>query len=233
MSRASWRGWRAPDRTRRMLEESGLPALGSAVGTEVIAPAKAMAVTRALAETRAAAGQVGSGLRDELGAIEDPSTLDALLLRAASGRGSADLPPRTRDTLVDPRRRPHVGPVERSDLLRSAARSATSTASSTTRSRHLKSPKEWTDLSRLLATRVSEAVADVFAQFEAGVDLLRADVVTLIGEESLEIGDAQAPPVERSTSGRSSDRRSSRTRTTSRSAPPAPPSPGSGASRAG
>ena len=55
----------------------------------------------------------------------------------------------------------------------------------------LKSPKQWTDLSRLLATRVSEAVADVFAGFEAGVDRLRADVVELINEESLELGEAQ------------------------------------------
>lgn len=173
-----------------LLAESGLPALTAAIALEVAGPAKEMAAARAIAEARAAASQVRSGFLAELGMLEDPSTLQSVLerLKTSEDRLAHLRGPGARwSTLVGDR----LGDLsnEVTYAFRRSVRDINREFDE--KIEELKSPKEWTDLSRLLATRVSEAVADVFAQLEAGVDVLRTDVVTLIGEDQLEIGEAQ------------------------------------------
>lgn len=168
--------------------ESGFPTLVQHLDTSVIRPAKSVAITRAIGEVRTLAAQLTPALRTELASLEDPSNASATVasLQAAQAHLEHLSGPGARwSQLVGDRM------TELANDANYRFRGALRTVSQVMDERieELKTPAEWEDLGRRLSGAVAEAVAAVFVTLEDGAMKLRREVVTLLREDSIELGD--------------------------------------------
>ena len=169
--------------------ESGFTELGRLLTGRVLAPAKALAAERADREVAAVLDQLIPGLRTEAAVIESPEaaaeTMAALEaakshlehLRGPGARWSVLVGDRMTDLSSDAGYR-----------FRGAMRNLSQSMDE--RIEALKTPADWDEIGRVLTTQVSEALATVFGGLERGANDLRAEVVELLAEDSLELSTA-------------------------------------------
>jgi hypothetical protein len=174
-----------------LARQSGISVLLDHLRAGVTEPARAMAARRAADEGRAAIDQLIAALRAELGVLEDPAGLEKMLrsveeararlehLRGPGARWSTILSDRVSDLSN-----------ETTHELRAALRGIGREYDE--RVDALKTPADWTELGRSLATDVSETVADVFATLATRSRAIRREVADVLRAESLEIGEESA-----------------------------------------
>ena len=170
-------------RDRAMNDRSGFPVLFAALEQSVIAPAKALAATRAGEEASAAVRQLDTTLRAELEALtgggygaETVARAEAAAARLEHLRG----PGSRWSILVSDRLTDLTNDV--TFQFRGAMRQITRDLE--TDIEELKTPKEWDELARRLQTEVAEAVTEAFVAIGAGEQATRAEVVELLAEEA-------------------------------------------------
>jgi hypothetical protein len=174
-------------RDRELNDASGFPSLFTEIGRRVVAPAKAIAATRAAAEATAAADQLETALQSELEVLVDPQRGAAVA--AAATQAIARL-----EHLRGPGARWSVLVGDRiTDLSNDATFRFRGAMRQITRDleagvEELKSGKDWDELARSLQTEVAEAVTAAFATIGTGAEALRADVVELLADDAAGLG---------------------------------------------
>lgn len=174
---------------RSLSVESGYQNLLGHLESEVIGKAKQVAVDRALQEAVAAVAQVRTGYATELGVLDDPAAAGALLaeLEAAKSRLEHLKGPAARWSIVLNDRMADLS-SEAAHRFRGSLRSVNRSLDE--RIEALSTTEDWEQLSRDLQTSVSGAVAEVFAELEAGAERTRQELADLLGDEirSLPLG---------------------------------------------
>jgi hypothetical protein len=178
---------------RALSEESGYQRLLTLLDRDVVANAKDAAVRRARHEAADAVDQVRSAYESELQVLHDPASTGAAEtiaeLEAAKARLEHLRGPAARWSVVLGDRMSDLA-SEASHRFRGALR--TVNRSLDERIDGLESTEDWEQLSRDLQTAVSGAVAEVFADLEAGARRTRAELAELLGDELPSLG-AEGP----------------------------------------
>ena len=171
---------------------SGYPALAEEISRRIIGPAKKSATELAAVEGRAVVAQLSASLKADLQLLEHPEGLEMALqdLRAAQARLDHLRGPGSRWSMQLGDRMADLG-AQVNYTFRAAMRTASREMDEGIES--INTPEEWDRLGQELQTHVAEAVAEVFATLERGVQELRRDLATTLMEEA-GIVDADARP---------------------------------------
>lgn len=169
---------------RELNDESRVPELVQRLGTDVVAPAKANATARSVADARSIVAQVVAGYRAERAAIADGAgdadamaTIEQAKSRLEHLRG----PGAKWNVLVGDKISDLSNEV--TFTLRGAMREIQ--RSMDERIETLTKGDEWDDLARHLQTVVSDVVASAFVTLEEGRASVRAQVVELLQDEEI------------------------------------------------
>lgn len=171
---------------RELNAESGFPELLRVLDADVLKKAKSLAASRALQDARGTIEQLVSTSRAELEILRDPKKANAALadLEAAKshleylkGTGS-----RWSTVLSD-----GISDIsnEATHALRGHIRHMTKTMDE--RVETLESAEDWESLAQTLQEEVAKAVGDVFAGISTRTEKLRADVVDVLSDDSIEL----------------------------------------------
>lgn len=168
---------------RELNDESHLPELVQRLGTEVVAPAKASAAARSVADARAIIAQVTAGYTAERAAVDGSSSGDAMAaLEKAKERIEYLRGPAAKwNVLVGDKITDLSNQV--TFKLRGAMREVQRLMDE--RIETLAKGDEWDDLARYLQTVVSDEVAKAFMALEEGRVDVRRQVVELLQEEDI------------------------------------------------
>ncbi|HEX6237733.1 MAG TPA: dynamin family protein [Acidimicrobiales bacterium] len=182
-------------RDRELNERSRFPELVSALGSEVVEPAKAQAEERSAADVRGIAALVGSALEDERRMLADPASLDAAMadvkkaterlehLRGPGARWSVVVSDGTSDLLNKVTHELRRGLREISKVMDEEIES-------------LKTGQEWDDVTRDLQSYVAEEVTEAFVAVERGRLALREQVGELLQDEHLALPRTAGPRID-------------------------------------
>ena len=170
-------------------DESGFNELGTLLNRRVLVPAKELAAERADREVRAVLDQLIPALQTEAAVLESPEAAAETMaaLEGAKARLEHLRGPGARWSILVGDRMTDLS-SEAGHRFRGSMRNLSQSMDE--RIEALKTPADWDEIGRALTTEVSDAVATVFAGLERGASDLRAEVVTLLAEDSLELGAA-------------------------------------------
>ena len=169
---------------RTLNDASRLPELVQRLGNDVVAPAKANATARSVADARAIVAQVNAGYRAERAAVDDPSNAGSGMaaLEAAKGRIEYLRGPGAKwNVLVGDKVTDLSNQVTFN--LRGAMREIQRLMDE--RIEVLSKGDEWDELARYLQTVVSDEVTKAFMALENGRMAVRTLVVELLQDEEI------------------------------------------------
>jgi hypothetical protein len=176
---------------RELNELSQIPEVVRRLGEDVVAPAKANAAVRSAADALSIATQVRAGLMAERAILADPASAQEALATMEKAKSRIEFlrgPGAKWNQVVGD------GIGDLSTTVNYTFRSAMRTISRTMDERIelLAKADEWDELTRYIQTVVADQVAEVFVSLEQGRDAIRAEVVELLGEENLQLGESAA-----------------------------------------
>ncbi|HWP64248.1 MAG TPA: dynamin family protein [Candidatus Binatia bacterium] len=183
----------AERRDPELADESGCPALLRAIDRQVVAPARNLAIGRAIDDLRAVLAQLTPTVRAELALLEDPTATAATvqILREARERLEHLRGPGARWSQL-------VG-----DRMADLSNQATYRFRGSLRAigqamddeiDRLATPAEWEVLGRRLTADVATDVAAVFEMIDAEAANLRREVAELLRAEAVEVTESSGRP---------------------------------------
>jgi hypothetical protein len=176
---------------RSLNEASRVPELVRHLSSDVVEPAKANAVGRSVGEASAALTQVSAGLRAEAALLADPGQAEAAVrdLERAKERLEFLRGPGARwSVLVNDRVADLSNEVNHH--FRGAFRSISKMMDE--RIETLTKGTEWDELTAYLQRVVADEVTNTFVELETGRSTIRAEVVDLLREEQVDLGQKSA-----------------------------------------
>ncbi len=173
---------------RSLNDLSHVPEVVKHLGDDVVAPAKATATKRSVADAVSIIGQVTAGLQAEKAILADPAGAKASL--AALDQAKARLehlrgPAAKWNVLVGDR----VSDLSNNVNYRFRGAIRTISRLMDERIELLSKGDEWDDLARYVQASVAEEVTQAFVDLEQGRNDVRAEVVELLSDEHLQLAE--------------------------------------------
>ena len=169
-------------------ELSRVPEVIQHLSDDVVAPAKASAITRSISDVLAIIGQVLAGLRAEQGILADPATATAALAGLNEAKARLEFlrgPAAKWNVLVGDQ----VADLSNNVNYRFRGASRNISRMMDERIEQLKKGSEWDELARYIQTVVADEVTNVFVDLETGRNDIRGQVVELLRDEHLDLAD--------------------------------------------
>jgi hypothetical protein len=176
---------------RNLNELSKIPEVVKHLGNDVVKPAKANAAARSAADALSIVMQVRAGLTTEREVLADPASAQAALdtMNDAKARiGYLRGPGAKWSQLVGDR----VSDLSNNINYEFRGSMRTVSRNMDERIEDLTSGDEWDELGRYLQTVVADQVAQVFVKLEEGRASIRDEVIEMLSEEDLQLGDLSA-----------------------------------------
>ena len=173
-------------------ELSRVPEVIQHLSDDVVAPAKASAITRSISDVLAIIGQVLAGLRAEQGILADPATATAALAGLNEAKARLEFlrgPAAKWNVLVGDQ----VADLSNNVNYRFRGASRNISRMMDERIEQLKKGSEWDELARYIQTVVADEVTNVFVDLETGRNDIRGQVVELLRDEHLDL--AEVSPI--------------------------------------
>ncbi len=173
---------------RALNDLSRVPEVVKHLSDDVVAPAKANATKRSVADTLSILGQVMAGLQAEQSMLADPANAAAAIAELERAKGQLEYlrgPAAKWNILVGDR----VSDLSNNVNYRFRAATRNISKMMDERIEQLNKGNEWDDLARYIQTVVADEVTQAFVDLEQGRNDVRAEVVELLREEHLNLAE--------------------------------------------